>query len=351
MYFINAVHSYGMFADLTTSALSINDMKYQKIVDALHATEYIKNDIGLSDINFSDFAVGDAIYAYDYIDSGYVKTREYFPLFINNKLTAFAIQTGTGDEEQYQITTALVSEINAITNISQTNAAFVFDRIAAYIYTNDSIDILKKFDEEIENRDIIDCVDYNTISAVHLHNCNKQYDLNYFIVAEPHVQTYYSCNVSYVTQNPYTNLCWAACVAMVANYKKGTSLTAQGVAQTYFGSNSSFNYTCNMNNTTNVLVNTYKVSGYVCREVLSNDAILNNLMNNYPILGGFINQSNPSFHMIVIYSTNVTNGDTYAMDPMRGRFKLSYSSSTNRYYYVSPTTNSTYIWIESSSRY
>lgn len=120
---------------LTTSALSINDMKYQKIVDALHATEYIKNDIGLSDINFSDFAVGDAIYAYDYIDSSYVKTREYFPLFINNRLTAFAIQTGTGDEEQYQITTALVSEINSITNISQTNAALVFDRIVAYLFS------------------------------------------------------------------------------------------------------------------------------------------------------------------------------------------------------------------------
>ncbi|MBE6690794.1 MAG: hypothetical protein E7590_05875 [Ruminococcaceae bacterium] len=44
----------------------------------------------------------------------------------------------------------------------------------------------------------------------------------------------YICPVPVVPQ-VYSELCWAACIASIRNYKQGTNLTAEEVARAYYG--------------------------------------------------------------------------------------------------------------------
>lgn len=329
---------------LTVSAYSASNIKYKKIIEALQSTEYIKEEIGLSNINFADFYVGDPIYAYDYIDNAFEESRYYYPLLVDGVLTAFAIEIGEGDELQYQISTNLIPEINYYTSGSGIPIALVFDSRAAYAFSMNGFDMLKEFGEIIETRGTIsNKLDINNVS-LHLQDWDDYYSLNYSIPAVPYAQVYFSCNVNNVVQIPYRNICWAACIATIVNYKNGRNYTASNIVVQTLGEFK--DVTIEVERVPTILKYHHGLPYVLHYQSANGDTILRNIQNDNPIFAmmAAIETGSSTGHAIVVNAIHITNGYVYGKDPQNGTVTLSYSYENGYYYYVSPSSNIKYGW-------
>lgn len=320
----------------------VTDVKKTKIIEALQNTEYIKDDIGLKNVDFTNLSVGAPIYVYDYINGEFVKSREYFPLIYNNELVAFAIELEATDNLHYQITTQFVSKINdSIPNVF-TGFTIIFDDIASYLFFNNSLIKLKdKRQTKFYENQLTD-VDLVVNANLYLQDLSVVYPLNYSYASNnSRILTYYECSINRVSQHPYENLCWAASVACIVNYKNSTNLTAYNVATAYFGT-TNFDKPMADNVVANILRTTYGLT-YTLRSSLPGGGVmLNNIANNYPIYAGFEYTYNneKGGHAGVIYAININNGYYYVMDPYESSpVIMTYSSSYGYYYYLDPTMN------------
>ena len=157
---------------------------------------------------------------------------------------------------------------------------------------------------------------------------------------------YYSCNVSYVTQRPYENLCWAATTASIVNYLKGRNITAETVARTYLGSNFDVELAYILEPS---VLNMFGVNNYTYgNRVPSSGVILNNIQSGYPIMANF--QHSSGGHIVALYGINVTGGYLYVMDPYHGFCSTTYSASAGHTYYW-PNGGATYTFGSATCRY
>lgn len=326
----------------SVSAVSIKDTTNEKIITALEAAEYIKNELGLKDVDFSKFTLGNPISAYDYTDNEFVKTRNYYPLLIDDVLTAFAIEVGTGSEVFYQISTGLVSEINSYISNSTAPIALVFDSNSSYVLHNNELKLLQEFPTEVLGRSTIATRNIANNSAFQLQNLSTNSNLNYVSnTNNARAPIYYECDIDFVDQGINMYVCWAACIACVVNCVTGTNLTTNDVAYEYYdGERDVFDYDTIPHNTVdNVLRDNYNLS-YSHGDIVGGGVMLTNITNNYPMIGCFSNPNSANWHAAVIYAMNVSNGYTYIMDPADGFYAMQYST-TNIYQYVN-SANVTY---------
>lgn len=137
--------------------------------------------------------------------------------------------------------------------------------------------------------------------------------------------------VGYVTQNPPSNICWAACVASIANYRNGGSKTAKSVAQAYYGSS----YNKGLPNTMfPAVLSANGASGYTYYSSWPSDSTINsNLDSGYPLVGILsVNGNTQSTHAVVV-SGCTTLISILVMDPEFGfttaaKFGSSYAYSS-----------------------
>lgn len=315
--------------NLFVYAESISNSVENKIITALQNTEYIKDKIGLENIDFCELDICNPINTYEFTNKGFVFLRNIYPLLIKGSVVALAFELGNGAERTYQISTTFVEKINNIKK--DTPLTLVYDKEGAYLYYENNFSFLGLHSEKIDNRLKLRDFDVTKISTekLKLVEITNEKKLNYTDSLSSRAQIYYECDVDFVSQNPPSNICWAASCAMIINSIRGYHYTAEQVARRHFGTN--FNQGLPQGDEVDVLAD-FSVS-YTYRGVKPSDGvILHNIRNGWPIFANFYHSSGT--HAVVIYGINVSSGYIYIQDPEFGSCSVSYNYNSG-YTYVS----------------
>ena len=165
-------------------------------------------------------------------------------------------------------------------------------------------------------------------------------DLGYTPRRQSTPQNLWMCSVNYVTQQPYEYICWAASIACITNYIRGTLYTAVEIAQDCLGSN--FNQKLGFPAIPELL-NEYldDAAYYTGAENLFDSHIMGNLSQGYPLLGVFYSEWGS--HAVTIYRYySVDYGTIWIMDPLSGTIIIEKDPTTWKYSCVFDSSNETY---------
>ena len=325
-----------LFATMMFSASAVQaPPDTTKIVSALQNIEQIKQDIGLADVDFEELSVAEPIYTYVYTADGFVQNNILYPLKENGILVAWAVPLEDGQTTDFQITTLLVEEVNTV--LTENMAfALVYDYANCYLYDGSTYHLLKQNSLVVEGRSVLQPgADSLPDAYLQLTDINASTDLAYTSPVMTRVQTYYSCPVSFVSQLtvPESQICWAASIACIVNYKKETSLSAVRVAQDYFGTSvyDDFNQGLAPGKEESILRWDYFLWYTNKNQVPSDGVISHNIREDFPIFASF-RVSNGGGHAVVICGIDTIKGYIKIMDPEIGFCSATVSSSGYQYY-------------------
>lgn len=328
---------------LVVQAETINcPIDYDKIISALQANERIKSSLGLEDVDFSDFCVSNPIHSYNYTVDGVEESSLYIPLLINGELRAFAISYNN----EYHISTFLSERISTVLE-QNINFAIIFDKNSVFVF--DGINLLKLSTSttEITNRGQLNSANQIAEENIVLASIGEGVALGYRSEVLPRIPIYYECGVNYVPQGNY-GICWAASIACIVNYKNNDNLTAVEVARGYFGEN--FNQGITIGEEDDIL-QSYGLNYTTLRVFATDNEILMNIRNDYPVYSTCNEVGASVDHDVVIYGINISSAYLYIMDPNVGSVVAYYDSSQSKYYYYSPSNGSRCYFKYSTCRY
>lgn len=298
--------------------------KEEQLSEVLFGVELQKDLLGLEKVDFSQLFICTPVNTYCLINNRFVEDVRLYPIMYKGETVFFALENCGG----FQITTAMVDVLNEYI-VGGMDFCLVYDRNACYLYIEGSFSKLVTSEVPIENRDILDVEDsVSDNNELETLRQNNVLPLDYDRRVE-RAETYIGCNVAYVKQEPGTDICWAAAVACIVNYKTKSSLTATDVVLDYGTGSSGLKDV--------FIPSVFEKYGliYSFREAApSNNVISNNLRQDYPVYGSFIVNAS-SRHSTVIYGINVVGGYIYIMDPLIGF--TSATMQNGKYAYVNPT--------------
>lgn len=305
------------------------------ICGILEIVEHDKEMWGLSNVDFSNIYVGDPVHTYEYVDGSFIETSPYYPLFDNRTLIAFYVDI---DGEIGQVMQAFVDDVNTV---NPSEFALVSDTVACYLYDGIDFYSIAEYPEAILERDLYS-PGFQEEPNLLVTKLEPKYRLNYQSPAE-RVQTYISCPVGFVAQPDRSNWCWAAAVASVANYKNGTSLSAEDVAYA-IDPDMGYEIALNGNEIELALEVKYQLDYSYRKTVPSDNVILNNIDYRYPVLGICESPSASLAHMVVINGINVVAGYLTVMDPNYGFATTTFKNG--EYVYIVPGKNKEWSFTE-----
>ena len=215
-----------------------------EIIELLQMVEPYKEEVGFENVDFTLLEIGQAISVYDYVNGQFVFSRNAYPLFYNNGLVSIMYEVS---DTTYQIMNQ-ISE--AVKGLEVEELTIAYDRQGCHVYDGNEFALILEAENEDLSKDII---------------------------------------LNYVTQQPYEYICWAASIACITNYIRGTSYTAVEIAQDCLGSN--FNQKLGFPAITDLL-NEYldDAAYYTGAENLFDSHIMGNLSQGYPLLGVFYSE-------------------------------------------------------------
>lgn len=277
---------------------------FSSLVESLCGVDANKGETDLEDVDFSSLSLCQPVHFYEAIDGGFSEIDPRYPILDQNcVLRMFAYDIGA---ESMIVTTALAEQISEIVD-SDDEIAVIYDANGCYLARNgcnlirlgvssfavterDSIDVSSPFNGEDVTFSRIE-----RIQSIDASNSSLTRSARSILGA------------GFVSQNPPSNICWAACVASIANYRNGGSRTAKSVAQAYLGS--SYNRALATSSIPAVL-SANGVSGYSYRGSWPADSTVNNNINaGYPIVGIMsVNGNTVNNHAVVV------RGCTYMVD-------------------------------------
>ncbi len=321
------------------------------IVAALNAVEPVKEQMGISEIDFYELTYSDSVSAYDYTKDGLIFNCEFIPIKHGNALVGWVIKKTTDGDTYYQFTTAFTEEVNRIAE-NDTEFAIIYGYDASYLYDGKDICTLRSVSIPVDERAILESAAQLEGESITLKSIASSYKLQY---SNPSMNSrapvYFSCNVKYVSQKPYENLCWAACAASIVNFLKNKNYTAVQVAQRWHGEDD-YNKIIHSGLQDDLLLR-FGVREYLYKaKVPSSGVLLNNIQQGYPVQATFSYRKYTSiyYHETVIYGMNIASGITYIMDPEYGFCSASYSSS-NKLTYVKSDSGLTLTLCEATCHY
>ena len=290
------------------------------IVEALRSVEPIKEQLGLSSVDFDQLTTSNHIFAYDYTNTGFVYNAEFIPIKHEGVLIGWVIKAPHQGDNIYQFSTTFVEKVNDHLDILD-EFAIIYDAQSSYLYNG--VDLIKLEDvgvavnnrAEVTEEKLLDTeVVLNSIDA----SLNLEYTNN---VANTRASSLIFCDVDFVSQYPIptedTSLCWAASAACIINYLRGTSYASLSIAQNWYG-NTNYNQTLLMEDAVDVLER-YNVYYSFRAQIPSETIIVNNVGNGYPIFGSFsTNRAHNGAHNVVIHGINPFTRKLYVMDPTFG---------------------------------
>ena len=338
----------------TTMMFSVSAVQVQpateKIVSALQNIEQIKQDIGLSDVDFEELSIAEPVCTYVYTADGFIPNNVLYPLKENGALVAWAVPLEDGQTTTFQITALLVDEVNAVLT-ENTAFALIYDYANCYLYDGNAYHLLKQKSLGVEGRSVLQ-PEANPLPDGHIQltEISTSTDLAYTPPAMTRVQTYYSCPVSFVSQMTVSNsqICWAASIACIVNYKKGTNHTAIDVAKKHYGE-TNFNRSLPFGDEVGILRWDYYLLLYSYKaQAPSGGVISRNIRADYPIFGTF-RVSNGNGHACVISGVDIIKGTITVMDPEVGFCGGTVTSSG--YQYSRTDVGLTCLLIQATCRY
>lgn len=302
-----------------------------KIIEALNVIECVKEQFELSSVDFENLEYSNPIYAYDYTANGVQYNSEFIPIKDNNSLIGWVIKATTDNDVVYQFSNAFVQQVNSITT-QTTKFAFIYDQNSSYLYNGTQLYKLEDISMLVEYRVVLTDISLLDNTNIKLNNIAAKYDLQY---TAPNVNTrtpiYYECSVPFISQNPPSNMCWAASVASITNYLKKTNYTAVSVAKKWFGATAYADYNKGLSlGLQDDVLKTYGISYTYKNKVPSDGVIFKNIYNGYPVLATF--KWSNGYHDVVIYGINNIGGYLYVMDPEYGFCGTTYTASVGHRY-------------------
>lgn len=320
-----------------------------KIVTALRAAEYIKNDLGLSQVDFSDISVANPLTTYEYTSAGFEENIVMYPLLVENTLVAWAVESSSGNSVTYQISTGLVNEINDFTD-SYSNIAIIYDYNGCYLYKENELNMLNESSFNASNRKSL-TADINVdFSSLNLYNINSYIALGYTPEISTRASYYTQLDVKFVTQRPPSDMCWAATIACIVNYVNGTNLNVLQVAIAHYGL-SNFNQGLPSEDSADILSNTYDLPYTYRNSAPSDSVIMNNINKGFPIYASFKNQETGGRHAVTLYGYHIMAGYIFIMDPQSGSELATYDANLNKYKYVDTDDGVDFTFERASCRY
>lgn len=138
----------------------------------------------------------------------------------------------------------------------------------------------------------------------------------------------HSCNIEHVSQlydeKGYENLCWAACICCIGNYKqvRNYELDVLSEAKYYvnkYYKSSQFDQGMDIANSFHILIDDYRLPYSLCNYFPTISEISNSILNDYPIYGKFMyydSEGNKRYHACVLY--NISEIDEYRANDIIG---------------------------------
>lgn len=293
--------------------LSYDDEMVNSIVESLRGVGIHKYGTELEDVDFSSLLICRPIHCYEAIGGELRETEPHYPILDQlSNLRMFGFDIGA---ESPIISTALAEQLDDIAK-SNKEIALVYDVNGCYVvYSDGSLVLLKTSSYVVSGRDSLggntsipaDSISFSSICGV------WEVDADSLSLSR---STRSVLQVGFVSQNPPSSICWAACVASIANYRNGGSRTARSVAQGYLGS--SYNQGLSTSRIPAVL-SANGVSGYSYYGSWPDDTTVNrNIDSGYPLVGIMsVNGNTSSTHAVVVRGCT-TLVEVYIMDPEFG---------------------------------
>jgi hypothetical protein len=294
---------------------------------------------GLENINFTDLRIGAPIQTYNYINNNLVPSGELFPISANGELVLWASPQG----DQYQISNALVSEINSVIT-NGTSFSLVYDATSAYIYTNGDATLIKEFTYTVPSRsNLTTSTDLSTFD-IETTSLSNSVSIGYGVASRNAPQNVW-CSVTNVPQN-YSYTCWAATIACIYNYVNDLTGSAmlddRTVAREVFGLNfdqmlewEDVAWALGIFDLDYIGTNINNLGG------LQENIIFNSIYNGFPVFGCF-DVLDGDGHAATIYGCNIIAGRLVVMDPLGGSF-TAYMDDDGNYRYSNIYTNDTLV--------
>lgn len=297
----------------------------EAVINSLKDIEPLKGTIfGDAELEFEELQIGSIIYAYEYVENEFREIIQYFPLFHDDELVAFALsQDGT----HYQLETKMAEKIS---DRNVRNCAIIYALDGCYLYDGISFMLLTSYDFSNNRSNLCGRIDN---MGVMLCDLQQREELGYIQMPGARVQTYYSCNVPYITQLPYNKICWTATIATISNYLNGTNYTAEQVARAHHGEN--FNEYVNSLTMASIMRNTYNLNYTYQAHLIKSMEIYDSIVSKYPVAGNCIyieNDKVKAAHSVTIYGINTISGYIVLMDPAGGSITV-YGNPENTYEY------------------
>lgn len=306
-----------------------NEIPMDKIIETLSTVERSKDAWGLSDVDFENLYIGSPIHSYTYSDESVAESALIYPISMDNRLLLLAIYYN----DSITITTEFVNEINDTIGFDEP-FSIINDSCGCYVYTSNSCIPLSEYGIDSEEEPYTVSPKNTAILAERLALTaladNQLLPYTSALMQYANDSSYfYTCNVPLINQLPDKNICWAACVASIVNYRQGTALTAQDVAKSFYGTD--YNQGLNIKYISDVLKR-YGIF-YVHDHVYPTDyQIFINLSSRFPVYSRWIREDWPN-HACLIFGIDSQNRHLSLMDPMRGIRSTAESNGHDYYYY------------------
>ncbi|MCR5627433.1 MAG: hypothetical protein K6F99_08945 [Lachnospiraceae bacterium] len=145
-------------------------------------------------------------------------SMDFYPIFADGQLILFAVKCYVDGETHIQLTEAFVDTLKGF---SGQDVCLVYDKDSLYVMSEKSNLKIASGEESIESRGTFNertKISKATKTNLSCENVKSVSCKKALKASIPDYKTISLPNVKYVTQDPYKNLCWAACVACIGNY-------------------------------------------------------------------------------------------------------------------------------------
>lgn len=297
------------------SSLGVSDAgsKITSLASTLNGIEANKLGTELEDVDFSSLSICQPISFYEAVNGSLREIEPRYPILDQN--ADIRMLTYDIGAESMIVTTALTEQINNAISDGE-GIAVVYDFDGCYLLrSSGELDNIGTSSYTVSTRDSIRNISSIDVENVNFTTIDEIRSIDALASAMSRA-TRSILQVGYVTQNPPSYICWAACIASIANYKNGGSRTARSVAQAYYGS--SYNQSLPTAQFPSVL-SANGVSGYTYYSSWPSDSVVSSNINaGYPLVGILsVNGNTQSTHAVVVRGCTMLV-EIYVMGPEFG---------------------------------
>ena len=358
-----------MSAEVTTYITDKIEAKTKQVVvddfgDIQNVSMDYSNSLGIDKNDMKNISIGNPFIIYSLSDSNQSEIY-YYPIIDNrdNKVVITVDVMKMTDSWTYSIGTEYVEYLN---KINYTNSEYIFYSYGDYIYSDDGNKSIVLYGngnetgkEKVKAFQQLDCSKKieaisNRISTFEQKKNNDLQPNNAFERRMTYTPTMTgnTCQLyNPVGQGNY-GLCWAASVATIVNYRKGTNLTATNVAD---AEGVGYDEGGTLTNATNCL-HRYGLTDYsAVNRTLSWSQLYDNIMKfNKPFYMACYYDSTESGHAVVCFGCNEISSNQYIVIWNPGNNNGN-GGSTMLKYYPNATAfayaNKTWVWYDTVSSY